>query len=138
MNAILNKICLGMLAALMIFSFIPRSRRFGFIKSSTVPDARGHVRVKKNNNMKYSIQVHLSMLAPKKIQQTDQSYVAWMVTDKDGTRKIGQINRSAGLLSKKIKGSLETVSSSRPTKIFITEEHDASIQPVLSTGFFYS
>jgi hypothetical protein len=55
-------------------------------------------------------------------------YVVWMETADNVTKNIGQINSSTGFLSNKLKASFETVSSTKPTKIFLTAEDDAGIQ----------
>jgi hypothetical protein len=64
-----------------------------------------------------------------------------MESGQDKTTNIGKINSSSSLLSSKLKASFETVSSSKPSKIFITAENDATIQYpgnqiVLSTESF--
>jgi hypothetical protein len=51
-----------------------------------------------------------------------------METEQEPVKNIGQINSSSSLLSKRLKGSFETVSSIKPTKIFITAEDDGTIQ----------
>jgi len=107
-----------------------------------VPAAQGTVKVKKDKNSNYKIQIHLVNLAGvSRIQPARQSYVVWMVTSNDETKNIGQINSSSSLLSKKLKASFETVSAVKPVKIFITAEDDAGIQypgtqVILSTDSF--
>ena len=76
-----------------------------------------------------------------RLQPTKLTYVVWMVTDREITKNIGQLNSSRGIMSKQLKGSFKTVSSSKPIKIFITAEDDAGIQfpgalTVLSTDKF--
>jgi hypothetical protein len=94
-----------------------------------VPAARGDVKVKKDNNNNYRIQISLDDLAePKRLEPSKSTYVVWMETANNVTKNIGQINSSTGFLSSKLKASFETVSSSKPTKIFLTAEDDASIQ----------
>jgi hypothetical protein len=94
-----------------------------------VPAARGDVKVKKDNNNNYRIQISLDDLAePKRLEPSKHTYVVWMETADNVTKNIGQINSSTGFLSGKLKASFETVSSSKPTKIFLTAEDDASIQ----------
>jgi len=51
-----------------------------------------------------------------------------METDDNRTKNIGQVISSTDFLSKKLKGSMETVSSFIPQKIFITAENDANTQ----------
>ena len=59
-----------------------------------------------------------------------------MVTGQENAKNIGLLNSS-----NKLKASFETVSSSKPIKIFITAEDDENVQYpgeqiVLSTGAF--
>jgi hypothetical protein len=51
-----------------------------------------------------------------------------METDQQPAKNIGQINSSSGMLSSRLKASFETVSSTKPSKIFITAEDDVSAQ----------
>jgi hypothetical protein len=51
-----------------------------------------------------------------------------MVTDRDQTKNMGQLNSSRSTFSKQLKGSFKTVSSFKPIKIFITAEDDAGAQ----------
>jgi hypothetical protein len=129
-------------AALVMVYLSSCARKINFQSSSVVPAARGDVKVKKDNNNNYNIQISLSDLAePKRLQPSRSTYVVWMETASNTTKNIGQINSSTGFLSGKLKASFETVSSTKPTKIFLTAEDDASIQypgeqVVLSTNDF--
>jgi hypothetical protein len=51
-----------------------------------------------------------------------------MDTENSGVKNIGQINSSTGFLSSKLKASFKTVSSFKPTKVFITAEDDGNTQ----------
>jgi hypothetical protein len=116
-------------AALVLVYLSSCARKISFQNSSIVPAARGDVKVKKDNNNNYNIQISLSDLAePKRLQPSRNTYVVWMETASNTTKNIGQINSSTGFLSGKLKASFETVSSTKPTKIFLTAEDDASIQ----------
>src|SRR5690349_19820557 len=116
-------------AAIVLFFFSSCARKIGFQTSSVVPAARGDVKVKKDNNNNYSIQVTLNNLAePKRLEPSKSTYVVWMETSDNVTKNIGQINSSTGFLSNKLKAFFETVSSTKPTKIFLTAEDDAGIQ----------
>ena len=116
-------------AVLVLFYFSSCARKVSFQTSSVVPAARGNVKVKEDNNNNYNIQISLSNLAePKRLQPSKNTYVVWMETDNNVTKNIGQINSSTGFLSGKLKASFETVSSTKPTKIFLTAEDDAGIQ----------
>lgn len=142
LNSLAKNIFLGVLATTMIFLFDSCTRKISFLTSSVVPAARGSVKVKKDNNNNYAIQIHLINLAEvQRIQPSRRTYVVWMETAAEATKNIGQINSSTSLLSKKLKASFGTVSSIKPTRIFITAEDDAGIQypgeqVILSTDKF--
>jgi len=137
-----KNIFLSILTTLILFSFESCAKKITFLTSSVVPAARGSVNVKRDKNKNYVIQIHLLHLAEvNRLQPPKQTYVVWMVTDQNIAKNLGQIKSSTSFLSKKIKGSLETVSAFKPTKIFITAEDDGSIQypgmqVVLSTDNF--
>jgi len=135
----LGKIILsGILATMMIFPFTVSAKKIPFLLSSITPAATGYVKVKKDNNKNYVIKVYVSDLAGiERIQPTKQTYVVWMVTDRDITKNIGRVTSS-----KNLSGFLETVSSFQPTQIFITAEVDESVlipgdQTVLTTDRFW-
>jgi hypothetical protein len=135
---IAKNISLGILIV-MIFLFSSCSSRMNFSLSSVVPAAQGFVKVGKDHNKNYVIHIHITNLAgPSRLQPSKQTYIVWMVSNDGITKNIGQLNSSTSFLSKKLKASLETVSSSAPAKIFITAENDVNInypgnQVVLST-----
>jgi len=130
---------LGILTTMMIFSFISCSTKALFLTSSVVPAAEGYVKVKKDKNNNYVIQMQISNLAGvERLQPAKQTYVVWMVTDQGITKNIGRVNSSNNL-----KVSFETVSSFKPTQIFITAEDNESAQypgdqVVISTDKFWS
>jgi hypothetical protein len=132
----------GILAILLIFSFTSCAKKITFLNSSVVPAAQGTVKIKKDNNKNYSIQIEVFNLAePERLQPPRKMYVVWMSTDKDITKNIGLIKTSTKNFSKKLQASFESVSSFKPTKIFITAEDDPNIQKtdseiVLSTDRF--
>jgi hypothetical protein len=116
-------------AAIVIFSFSSCATKATFLNSSLVPAAQGNVKVKKDGNNNYVIKIQLFNLAESnRLQPPKNTYVVWMETDDNITKNIGQVKSSTFLLSKKLKGSFETVSSFKPKKIFITGENDANIQ----------
>jgi hypothetical protein len=115
------------------------SRKIAFQTSSVVPAAEGTVKVKKDNNNNYHIEVEITNLAePNRLQPPKKTYVVWMETDLEPTKNIGQINSSSGFLSKRLKASFDAVSAIKPTRIFITAEDDGTVQnpgmQVLSTA----
>ena len=142
LNNLAKNISLGLVAITLIFSFQSCSTKVAFQNSTVVPGADGFVKVKKDNNSNYSIKIELSNLAdPDRLEPAKKSYVVWMETDGEVTKNIGRINSSTSLLSKRMTANFETVSTIKPTKIFITAEDDASIQypgtqVILSTNNF--
>ena len=129
-------------AAFVVICLQSCAKKITFLTSSVVPAAEGTVKVKKDNNDNYRINVSLTNLVePKRLQPSKSLYVVWMETDNNATQNIGQINTSTGMFGGKHKSSFETVSSSKPTKIFLTAEDDAKVQSpgsqvVLSTDKF--
>jgi hypothetical protein len=138
MKTPLMNLLMSMLAISILFAFTECSRKITFLSSSVVPAATGYVKVKRDGNKNYVIQVsatnlaEVSMLTPPK-----QTYVVWMLTDREVTKNIGQI-----ISSSKLNASFETVSSFKPIKIFITAENDpSSLYPggpvILTTDNFW-
>ena len=142
LNNLKKTIFLGILTIMIVFSFNSCATSVSFLNSSVVPAAQGSVKVKRDSNKNYVIQISLTDLAEvTRLQPSKLTYIVWMVTDRDLTKNIGQLNSSKGFMSKQLKGSFKTVSSDKPVKIFITAEDDASIQypgsmVVLSTDRF--
>jgi hypothetical protein len=132
----------GIFAMILIFSLFSCATSVNFLNSAVVPAARGSVKIKTDNNKNYAIQITLSDLAEaSRLQPPKLTYIVWMITDRDLTKNIGQLNSSKGFMSKQLKGSFKTVSSDKPVKIFITAEDDAAVQypgsqVVLSTDKF--
>lgn len=133
---------LAVITLLILFSIGSCSKKISFLNSSVVPAAHGSVKVDKDRNNNYNIEINVTHLAPpKKLQPARETYVVWMETDKHGTKNIGKLNSSSGFLSKTLKASLNTVSTFKPSKIFVTAEDDARIlnpgkQIVLTTKSF--
>ncbi|MDQ6845375.1 MAG: hypothetical protein M3Z92_13660 [Bacteroidota bacterium] len=115
-----------LLIALMLPSC---ARKISFQTSSVVPSAEGSVKMKKDKNKNYDIDLSVIRLAdPKRLNPSKQVYVVWINTDQNGTKNIGQLKTSSSILSKTLKSSLKTVSSVKPTRIFITAGDDAAVQ----------
>jgi hypothetical protein len=109
-----------------------------FLTSAVIPAARGYVKVNKDNQENYIIQVSLEHLAEaERLNPPKETYVIWMESDQNTTKNIGQINSNSH--SNKLKASFETASSFAPTRIFISSEDDRTAsypgsQIVLTTG----
>jgi hypothetical protein len=142
LNNLKKNILRGIFAMILIFSLFSCATSVSFLNSALVPAARGSVKIKTDNNKNYVIQITLSDLAEaSRLQPAKLTYIVWMITDRDLTKNIGQLNSSKGFMSKQLKGSFKTVSSDKPVKIFITAEDDAAVQypgtqVVLSTDKF--
>ncbi len=109
----------------LVFTFTSCAKKITFLNSSVVPAARGEVAVKKDKNKNYDIELQLSYLAePNRLQPAKKTYVVWMVSDEsDIPINLGQV-----IGTSKLNVKFETVSSSKPKRIFITAEDDASTQ----------
>jgi hypothetical protein len=129
LNDLKKNILLGIFAIMIVFSLSSCATSVSFLTSSVVPAARGTVKVKRDNNKNYVIQISLTDLAEAtRLQPSKLTYIVWMITDRQLTKNIGQLNSSKGFMSKQLKGSFKTVSSDKPVQIFITAEDDAGIQ----------
>lgn len=118
-------------AILLPFIFILSScgtSKMAFQTSSVVPSAEGSVKVKKDNNKNYSVDLKVIRLAnAEKLSPPKKMYIVWMNTAQDGVKKVGQLSTSSSLLSKTLKSSLKTTVPYEPTGFFITAEDDADV-----------
>lgn len=98
--------------------------------TTTISENTGLVQVKRDSNSNYVIHVNLKNLEESSTikRDTKNAYIVWMDADKQMTQNLGQINRNTGWLSDKSKASFEATSVFKPTKVFITEEIDATVQ----------
>lgn len=112
-----------------------------FLLSSVVPAARGTVKVDRDRNKNYVIDVKVRDLAEaERLAGKNSTYVVWMDTEND-TRNLGQMKSSRGTLSKALKASLKTNTPFKPKRVFITAEENPDVQypvsqVVLSTDKF--
>jgi hypothetical protein len=105
------------------------SPKIRFETSTVMPTADGTVKVKRDNNNNYSIDINIKHLAnPNRLVPSKSIYVVWAETKENGTKNIGRLNTSSSLLSSTLKSSLKTVSPVKPTMIFITAENEATIE----------
>jgi hypothetical protein len=129
LNNLNKKIFLAFFIPMMVFLFSSCATSVSFLNSSIDPAARGTVKIKSDKNKNYAIQISLTDLAEsKRLQPAKLTYVVWMVTDRDQTKNMGQLNSSRSTFSKQLRGNFKTVSSFKPIKIFITAEDDAGAQ----------
>ena len=121
----IKQIVLIAILSLFALTVTSCSKKIMFQTSSVVPAARGEVKVKKDKNDNFHIELELSYLAePERLSPAKSTYVVWLVSDESDTpTNIGQV-----VSTSKLKVKFETVSSSKPKRIFVTAEDDASIQ----------
>jgi hypothetical protein len=123
---------------MIMLPFSLDAKKIRFLRSSAAPAATGFVKVKNDNNKNFVIKIRIKNMAEiENLVQSKQTYVVWMLTDNEVTENIGRINSS-----NKLNVSFETVSSFKPTKIFITAETDESARypdslVVLTTDRFW-
>jgi hypothetical protein len=100
-----------------------------FLNSSVVPGATGKVKVKKDGNQNYVINMQVKDLAAvERLQSSKQMYVVWMQTERGNFENLGQMKTSTGFMSKQRTASLETVSSFKPVRFFITAENEQNVR----------
>jgi hypothetical protein len=135
-------IVISVFAVLIGSSLGSCAKNFSFMTSPVVPAARGKVKVTRDHNKNYVLQVEIFNLAEvERLQPSKKTYVVWMVSDDEITKNIGQLKSSTAMFSKQLKASLKTVSASKPIKVIVSAEDDAGAeypgnQVVLSTDRF--
>ena len=133
-----------LIGALLSFIILIQScaRKISFQTSSVVPAAEGSVKVKKDKNNNYAIDLNVIRLAdPKRLSPPKEIYLVWIDTENNGPKSIGQLKTSSGMFSSALKSSLNTVTAFKPVRIFITAEDNATVlypgsQTVLYTSNF--
>jgi hypothetical protein len=140
---ITKKILSGIFIATILFFCISCVNSIPFLTSSVVPAATGTVKVKKDGNQNYAIKVQVNNLAEvERLQSSKQMYIVWMETERGIAENLGQLNSSSGFMSKKLSASLETVSSFKPVRIYVTTEFIQDVrypgsEEILTTDRFY-
>ncbi len=105
------------------------ARKIQFTASNIVPAAQGTVKMKKDDNNNYSIQINVKNLAtPGRLQPPKSVYVVWAETPGKSAQNLGQLKTSSGMFSDALKASLNAVSSFKPSRIFITAEDRSDIE----------
>ena len=117
------------------------TKKVPFNTSTVTPAAEGIIKVKKDKNNNYQLDISVDNLAdPKKLTPAKNAYIVWMETA-NGTKKVGQINSTSSMFSKAKKGSVSTVSPVKPVRVFISAEDDPNTENpgplvVLTTNSF--
>jgi hypothetical protein len=129
LNLTSKKIAIALFLFVTVISYTSCAKKVTFQTSSAVPAARGDVKVKKDNNKNYLIQIELQNLAEvSRLEPSKKAYVVWMETEDSMVKNIGQIKSDSKFLSSKLKASFETVTAIKPSKIYITAEDDTDVQ----------
>ena len=123
-NFSIKSIVLVLSSILLIFNLVGCAKKIPFQTSVQVPAARGNVTYSKDKNNNYVIKLEISYLAePNRLQPPKAAYVVWLESDQSSNPiNLGQIVGTS-----KLKIKFETVSSSKPKRIFITAEDDPTI-----------
>jgi hypothetical protein len=143
LNKLTKNLFSGILMIAMMLLVASCATSETFLNSSIVPGATGKVKVKKDGNQNYLIKLQIEDLAAiERLQSSKQMYVVWMQTEKGNYENLGQLNTSTGFMSKQRTASLETVSSFKPVRLFITGENEKNArypdqETILTTGMFY-
>jgi hypothetical protein len=130
----------AILFAIVVLQSCGTTTKYNFSTSRVVPAAEGSVKVHKDKNNNYNIELNVMHLAePKNLSPAKEMYIVWMETEQSGRKNIGQLKTSSSMLSSTLTSSLKTVATFKPTGFFITAEDNANIQypegqTVLSTG----
>ena len=99
-----------------------------FQTSTVVPAAEGTVQCKKDSNNNYVITIKMVNLAEvERLEPPKKAYVVWMENEEGRPKNLGQINSSHETLTRKLKATFQTVSSFKPTKIYITAEDESNV-----------
>jgi hypothetical protein len=105
------------------------STRMKFATSTVVPAAQGSVKVGKDDNGNYDIELNILHLTdPSRLQPAKKIYVIWMETASNGTKNIGQLKSSTGFFTSTLKAYFHTVTPFKPERFFITAENDPSVK----------
>ncbi len=113
------------------------SSKVVFPVSEVVPAAEATLKVNKNGNENFELDLKVENLAEAdRLTPARRYYVVWMVSKKHGTINIGNLD-----INRKNKGSLETSTAYEPIRVFITAEDTQkpvvpSTQVVLDSGEF--
>lgn len=141
-NRFTKNVMMTFAGLIMIFSFSLCSAQADFLKSAVVPAASGSVKVNKDKYNNYIMKIKVINLAEAgKLTPSMNTYVLWMLTDDGQIKNIGQIKTKKSLMAKKLNANLETKSSFKPVKVFITAEYGPELQSpgekiVLTTDVF--
>jgi hypothetical protein len=121
----------------MVVVFTACSKDIVFPVSDIVPAAEAVLKVNKNDNDNYNLELKVENLAAAdRLSPPRRSYVVWMVSKKNGTISMGNLD-----IGRKNKGVIKSTTPYEPIRVFITAEDGAtpvvpSTQIILDSGRF--
>ena len=131
-----------LLVSFIVFAFGGCARKIVFQTSTVEPAAVGKVKIKKDRNNNYSMQVSVEHLgSPQRLTPAKEVYVVWAETPDNQLKNVGRIVVGASMFSKELTGSLNTVLLYQPRRVFISAEMQAQVdspgtQVVMTTSSF--
>ena len=109
------------------------SQKVTFLQSAVVPAAEGRVKIDKDANNNYSVDVFVENLAPpSRLTPPKKAYVVWAETERNGTVNLGQLRTSSSWFSSSLEASLKTVTPYKPVRVVVTAEDQPNLR---SPGF---
>lgn len=127
---------------LLFLSVASFAQKVDFLNSTVVPAATGSVKIDRDKNKNYTINVNTMHLAdPSRLTPAHKNYVVWIQTEYNGIKNVGGLTSSSGFLSNTMKASLDVVTPFKPSKVFVTAEDFRDAQSpgdmiVLTTNVF--
>jgi len=100
---------------------------FGLSQITPGADGVAKITTGKNGNYLLSVKV-FNLTDPSRLTPPKKVYSVWTETYGGDAKNLGMIKVSSTIFSKTMKGSFETVSVTKPTKVFITAEENGEAQ----------
>ncbi len=110
-----------------MFFFMSCAKKMSFGISAVVPAAEGNVKVNRDKNRNYTVDLTIDRLSePSRLTPPKSNYVVWMQTQSNGIRNLGNLTTSSGLFSSSLKDSLHTATPFKPISFLVTAEDNAT------------
>jgi hypothetical protein len=110
------------LALLLVCAVAEASRKYPVTASSAVPAAKGEVSVDTDKNGNVKVHLWVEHLAnPQNLTPAGSVYVVWLQDKNERPENKGQMK-----MDKNLKGTFDTVTSTKSFELFVTGEKDSS------------
>lgn len=97
--------------------------RVAFPVSSIAPAAEGSVKIKKDKNENFEMEIKVKHLAnPERLNPAKKYYVAWLVDSENKVVNLGKL-----VSDNSNNASLKNVSASKPVQFFVTAEDEGNV-----------